>query len=383
MNRYLLYILLLLLSTSCIEKFELNEKVEFKSNLVVDGLILDDPINGLQEIRISRSSELEEADYLPESGCNVIVYGIDDGVYTFSESETLGLYQGIIPQENLKIGTKFWLEVITPDGKNYLSTEEEMFACPAVDEVYYEVINKPTTELSVNSWGVDYFVDFIANENYGSYYRFSVHETFEYHSAWPIHTYITEENEFIRGPIDYSKYVCYKSSDIEEIFTLSTSGYTHNSFIKYPLHFVDTKDQALKYNYSILLSQYSLSKGAFLFWNDMSKNNQSSVDMFGVQPIAVKGNVFCSGDNDEEVLGYFGVSSVMKKRVSIAGGLDIPFEYKKCRLVVVEQLPLTRPLYLQRVEKDDDGNMGWGVAGAKCYDCTLKGGVVNKPDFFE
>lgn len=385
MTKYALYIILLLAAFSCIEKFDLNQSIEFQSKLVVDGLILDKPVNGVQQIRISRSSAIDEANYIPEVGCMVVVHDGEGNAYTFEEYYVeRGLYEAIIPAEKLSIGSSFWLEIITADGKTYQSSEEKMYACPPVDEVYYDVIEKPTSDPTINTWGAEFFVDFVADDKFGAYYRFNVEQTYEYRSTWAIDTFINEFNVWFFGPIDFTKYYCYRTNNVPQIYTLSTQGYTHNSYIKYPLYFVDNKEQHLAHNYSILVKQYSMGKEAFIFWDNMRKNNQSSVDMFGSQPVAVKGNIASSSDDDDDdVLGYFGVSSVSESRLVIKGGIEMPFDYYTCELVGYEMgLPTWRPLYLSKV-KLPDGKVVWGSAASDCWDCTLKGGVTEKPDFFE
>ena len=51
---------------------------------------------------------------------------------------------------------------------------EELMPCPVVDSVYYELQSKPTTDPDKRENGLQFYVDFKGNENYGNFFRWQL-----------------------------------------------------------------------------------------------------------------------------------------------------------------------------------------------------------------
>lgn len=382
MNKFIILIISLLFY-SCIEDYLIKDSIEFESKIVIDAHIVKSPDKQTQEIIISKSSGVTNRSFIPYSNCYITLYDNQGNEYNFTENyNQLGHYYADIPYEALVINEEYWIEVVSPNGNTYKSSIESLNNAPEIDSIYYIIEHKPTKDPDIKTWGVQFYVDFKADFTYSQHYLFKVEEAYEYHSQWPIQKYIDEYNNWIDGPIDFSKYICYTDHFINELFTLSTNGFTENSYIKLPLHFVNNKTQRLIYNYSIILKQYSISQSPFTFWNSIKENNQSGENLFGKQPSSIKGNITCMNNPDEIVLGYFAISKVTEKRFTINGGVDIPFSIPKCTPTplefVIPEFP--RPLYLQ--EFKENGETTLGFVESECVNCTLLGGSLNKPDFF-
>jgi len=67
----------------------------------------------------------------------------------------------------------------------------------------------------------------------------------------------------------------------------------------------------------MLISQYSISKAEFDFWDNLKQINESGSNIFAHQPYAVTSNVHNTKDQGERVLGFFQVSAVSRMRRSI------------------------------------------------------------------
>lgn len=378
------YIVILTLSVlfGCIDRFYPDEIQNIDSKIVIDGLITDSNDSLGQYVFVSQSTRLDSLRFKPKSNCKVIVVDSGKREFAFYESSVLpGQYIGTIPDSIISEENAFRLKVETPEGKIYESAVEHIKQAPEIGTIYYEIKKFETDDPEVSYWGVQFFVDFNADERYGNYYRFEIEESYEYHSQWPIQLYISENNEWIDGSEDFSFYYCYKTDKLKETFTLSTEGFTQNTYIKFPLHSVLNKTQRLAHNYSFNIKQYTLSKTAHSFWNSMRENSQVADNMFGRQPAPVIGNIVCKTNPSETVLGYFGVSSMQQKRITYKGGIDIPFGYMQCEPMIVDILPAYRPLYLMYVE--EDGEKVLAIQMTNCVICTELGGVLEKPWFFE
>ena len=385
-GKILVVLLTPLLICSCTERIPITGNSEnFKPALVVEGTITNE--DGPQEIIISQSSSPEAPQFIPVSGCTVYVEDEEGNQFYFTESSNEpGHYFGTINGYYIIIGERYRLGLINSEGKMYQSKYEELTACPDVGTVSWNVISKPTSDPEVTEDGVQFYVDLDADDSYGRYFRWRMEETYEYHSSFPIIRYLDEYNIMHTQYADYTYYVCYKTERTGAIAVLSTEGFRENKYNQFPILFVNDHTQRLMYGYSLLVKQYSMTKSAYQFWENLRKNNQEKTNFFGRQPANVKGNIYNVNDTSEVVLGYFGVSSVTKKRIFVDGVKELSFdEVSRCRVMVpVPGIPLPdepRPLYFGPTI-DQNGSTVWGYADTDCFICTLLGGTTEKPSFW-
>lgn len=363
--------------SSCVHRYFLEDHTETQSLLVFDALITDDKT--VQEITVSRTTSPEKPEFVPANDVEVVVIDEEGNPFRFSPSRVPGHYSGTIPFEFFHKGAAFKISAMAPEGI-VESAYEPYLPSPPVDTIYYEITSRPTNNMDEEELGIQFYLDFYAPDDYGSFYRFDVIETYEYHSQFEIDAYYNYGYHFT--PNDSSLYFCYKTWAIDKIFTLSTKGFSKNAYIKYHLHFINNRTQRLKHQYSLLLKQYSLTESAYYYWERLKQNNQESGSMFAKQPAQVVGNLYYTSNSDDKILGYFGVSSIQKKRIIITGGVEgLNFDMSfQCFPTPVE-MPLGRtnpnswPIYL--VDRK-----GLSIAPKWCFDCTLHGGVLQKPDFF-
>lgn len=371
--------------TSCIERFYMNgDSSNFIPEIVIEGTVKTDET--MQEIVVSQTSSPENPQFDPISECNVKVENDSGGEFMFSETGQAGHYSGYIPVNHLVNGARFRLSVMTPEGKQYYSRYEEVTPCPPVGAICYDVESRQTSDPDVTEDGAQFYLDLDAPGNYGNYYRWTLEETYEYHSTWPITRYMDDTGDHTLSKADYSFFTCYKTEDINDIFILSTQGLSQNSYQKYPLNFVNDHTQRLMYRYSLLVKQYSMSASAYNFWDKLRKNNKESAGLFAKQPSQVKGNIYNVNDTSEVVLGYFGVSSVTSRRVMVPGLTQLGYDQVSfCTVTKPDPqvpLPEDRPLYWAQ-GVDENGVPYWGYADSECFICTMLGGTTEKPSYWD
>ncbi|HEY3388787.1 MAG TPA: DUF4249 domain-containing protein [Prolixibacteraceae bacterium] len=381
-NRNIFILLAVVLLSSCIERYFTATELNFHSKIVIDGNITND--GNEQRIMISKSSTTEDPKLIPVSGCLVSVEDSKGNSFPFHESTDVGYYVGKIDDNFIVTGERYRLHVKTTDGIVYVSSYEEMLPCPEVSNVYYELETKQTQNPNITENGLQFFIDFKGNENVGHFYRWQLVETYEYHSKWPLDKWLgTDGSHDLISP-DYSNFICYKTNKLKSIFVLSTDGFSQNSYSKYKLHYVKDQTQQLQYKYSLLVNQYSLTKAAYNYWENLRKNNQETVDLFGKQPASVKGNIHNISDTTEFALGYFSVSSVQSKRIMVLPVAGLLFDKAQpCKAYKIES-PLTpdRPLYFVN-DLDENGSPYTGIGAPECIFCTLAGGTTVKPPYWD
>jgi hypothetical protein len=382
-NQNIFILLPFLLMWSCIERYFPSTELNFQSKLVIDGTII--PGKEDQEIVISNSSPTGDPKFLSVSGCKVSVEDSKGNSFPFYESKVTGHYLCKIDESFLILGETYRLHVRTFNGIEYISSYEELLSCPEVGNVYYELETKQTQDPKITENGLQFYIDFNGNSNFGHFYRWQLTETYEYHSKWPLDQWLDKDGNHDLSEPDYSNFICYKTALLSKIFVLSTVGFSQNNYSKYKLHYVKDQTQQLEYKYSLLVNQTSLTEKAYIYWENLRKNNQETVDMFGRQPANVKGNIHNINDTTDTALGYFGVSSLQSKRIMVYSIAGLSFDRAlTCRAVVIDpgHLPAERPLYFV-TDYDENWVPYLGIGAPACIFCTLEGGTTVKPTYWD
>ncbi len=372
--------------SSCVEKYNLGDQVDSTPGLVFEGTIMSNTEE--QVITLSQDFNAYNAEAKPLANCDVTVEDIDGNEFPFFEDGKAGIYKGHVGKEYLVIGNQFRVHILNQDNnKEYLSDYEEMTPCSPVDSVYYEIkndtqfVNKGDTKT-----GVQFYVDIKANDNYSRFYRWKLNETWEYHSTWPVTSYWIGYMVTLDKP-DYSKFICYNSLDIPQVFTTSTKQLDENMYLRYPLQFVSNWTQKLYYRYSLLVSQMSVTEKAYYYWEQLKQNSQESGGLTDKQPNQIFGNIQCVTNPKEKVLGYFGVSDVNQKRIfvphieNMSWGEIFCGQYELDGMFLAYPIPEDWPYYFTpRPEGIKDG---YYVGEHYCFDCTLRGGTLELPDIWK
>ncbi len=385
-KEYIYFVLLPVSLFGCIDRYYLEDEIDSETKLVIDCTITDEDED--QYIKVSLSTSTEDSDYNPYSDCEIEVIDSLGNSFSFTESDSIdGKYEGTIDLQYLYPGASFQLSLITPDSKVYKSNFETMLATPPVDSLYYELATQESSYVDYTLNGVQFYLDFKTTKDYPTKYMYWIIETWEYHSTWPIYAYLSDSG-FVAIPKDYTYYTCYKSLTIDDIYLINTSNFSENIYYQFELPFISDETQRLLYNYSLLVKQVSLSDNAYTYWKTLKSNNQDETGLYAKQPSTVKGNVYNVNDSEEHVLGYFGVSSVSKKRITLTTVEELSFDevsYCEPQLPTAGYPAVPRPLYLVRMQdpENPDGNLVWGYVDTECVICTELGGVLEKPDFFE
>jgi hypothetical protein len=390
--------------SSCLETYYPEFSDEEVNTLVISGGITDQ--EGYHSIYVSLATNVSQPEYFPVTGC--WGYVADDKGNNFNlQSLGEGHYQVWIGKENLVPGRKYKLVVVTPLGSVYESDEEVMPDSPEIDSMYYSWEFKETNVPGIQSAGLQFYADFAGGNDQSHYYRWIVEETWEYHSPYIIEWYYDGKSKAILqfNPPDYSKQVCYKTQDLEKIFTMKTSNLEANEYKGFPLHFIDNTSEKLLYKYSVLIRQMALSERAYQYWDYLRQNDEDQDGLYQKQPMQIQGNIYALGDFDssridtsvseidtltnrprsnKRVLGYFSVSSLRTKRTTLTNlnnlNVDLsdyclPWVPKNGLSTFLRTTPYNEIVYLVH---NDTGTF---LADKSCFDCRLRGGTTSKPAF--
>lgn len=376
--------MLIIMLSSCIKHYEPEISGSDAVKFVITGQV--NRGDNIQRINISKTSSLSESKYLPVTGCKVKILDDKGNIYEAIDQKD-GNYITVIPESKLAIGSSFKVEINTPEGINIVSDFDQIHDCPDVDTVYYILDSLPSGNPTIYTKGIQFYTNLNAENTNSHNFRWEAIETYEYHSSFPIEWYYDGTLHHILPP-DHSKSVCWRTAPVQDVFTLTTQNLTENKYNMYPFHFVDNVSlPRLLYGYSLLIRQYAISEAAFTYWEKLRINSNEQGGLYEKQPLVIKGNMHNITNPDQKVLGFFGAATVKSKRIFVKKVENLPLEYQSVCTAEGEEprrgglkgIPTTfYPAYLYAT----DYGFSMIILDSKCYDCTLAGGSVTKPDFW-
>ncbi|NOQ24106.1 MAG: DUF4249 family protein [Bacteroidales bacterium] len=374
----------------CKEEF-LLETTNYKPIMVVDGMITNEP--GPYTIKISFSSPLpREEGKTQVEGCTVTIYENSNKSEVLSENEP-GIYVSSEGGIQGVIGNNYSISILTPDNKEYESDLQEMKEPIEIESIYTKVIKVNKEEYPEGLPGYQFYLDTETSPSQDNYFLWKATETFEYtvdYKLMDIRFYKPEldTNLLLRMPIvqeyksDY--FTCWKSQNINYVFTGKTTNLNIPKIIGQPILFVGTDTKKLKKRYSLNLKQYTVNKDTYYYWKRIEEYTTDENILISKQPYNIIGNIKNKNNPNEMIFGNFTAASVAQKRIFV----DKPkeeFHYNICELYTdpgtIQSLfeNANPPFYL--IEYGN--SFGFGVLTSEsCIKCTLSGGNNFKPDFW-
>lgn len=380
-TKFILYfVLLVVMGSSCIKPYSPLIKSIDANKYVVSGQVTYG--DSAQIVNVSTTSPIGDPQYLPVTGCIVRILDDNGNEFPMSDLDN-GDYSTWIDPELIIPGASFRVEVIIPSGDRIISGFDYLSECPDVDSVYYIREDVEGNEPGEYTLGIQFYVDLDGDDSDSRYYRWQVIETFEHHAEYPVEWYYDGTVHHVDPP-DYSRYICWTTNRIPEVFTLSTTILTENKYKMLPLQYVNNRSSRLMYGYSLLVKQYALSEAAFNYWDQLRINLSQQGGLYETQPLAIKGNMQNLTHPENEVLGFFSVVAMTEKRIFVSDVPDLPLDfYTYCspsalRKGLAEITPRDYPGYLM----GDEG--GWlpVLLNEECVNCMAMGGTNIKPNFW-
>ena len=356
-----------------------------RGTLVINGRVTDQ--EGFQYIEISRSlAPYDEDQVRPESGFTVEIQDDEGNSFPGTEMKP-GLYACWMDQEHLVPGTNYRL--VASDGLShvYVSAFDELLACPDIDSITWEIQEQQTADPDINYRGVQFFVNTDCSGEHAKNFRWELEETWEYHSTYPIYIYYDGSIRALDNN-SYDLYYCWETDSIPSIFTYSTQNLTSGVIRNYPLNYVSNQSDRFSVKYSLLVKQFSLGQEAFEFWHVLDEQSKQRGELYEAQPARIPGNIHPQDQGEETVLGLFYATSIKEKRIFVRPPVGYsmpdcePYEtddlLEFLRFLIAFNPTMQYPIYLLEVDMGD-----YRYVGQECFDCRLRGGTTERPDFWE
>ncbi len=384
---------LLFIFISCVEPYEAETEI-FEDVLVVEAMITNEIKH--QEITLSRSYRFENDSIAFEKNATVKVIENNNITFEFFE-ENQGKYVSKIPF-NAKSDQTYQLIIKTNSGKSFTTDPIKLIESNVTNNLK---VFRETNKDTINGMAM-YIesVDPVANDRY---YKFEYEETFKIIAPnWYHFDLIAAPNEADGLSVEYRKQeerVCFKTEKSNEIVIKNAYGIGNNKIDPFVVKFVPSDDYSLINRYSLLVKQYVLSRGTYVFYKTLKDFSESESLFSENQPGFISGNIYSSDNSNEKVVGFFSVSKVFTKRIFF--NFSDYYEYYEapdypnaCEITSPSlKASLKQPLSLWQMVKNnevkfqienDDPKQGesiYYVVPRICGDCTVLGSNI-VPDFW-
>lgn len=384
---------------TCVEPFQ-PETGKYDSSIVVDGSFTNSEEPSI--VKLSRSFAFDEAEGPPIQGAQLIIED-DVGNSTILLETHPGVYQTEPSTYKGKIGRRYRLLILIPEGEELQSDWEELKAAPPVEAIDYQFEEKiPDNPQAQPIQGMQLLLSTRAPENNTRFYRWEFEETYAYGIRYPAAIRVEfgarpgrgQDEVFPIGPDEYEGFTCWKTEKSTRILIASTDHKTEDIIEDFPIHYVDNSTSRLYRRYSILIKQYAVSKGYFEYLKALRETNQTTGSLFDPIPNELFGNIKSSNEKEVSVLGYFSVAGVTSKRVFISRE-EIPLGifFPSGPSCVLDTLPLNfgtlhDELKFHKTELFDylyapfGIPIGFIVTNPECAKCSTLGATNVKPDYW-
>lgn len=296
---------------SCIDIYDF-ESTEFQSALVVEGTITDQ--EETQRIFISRTFPLDTVLMSGVRGANVSVMDSNGGTFSFTEASNSEYLSNtpfaVVP------GLTYTLTITTPGGEQYQSEAMPVPAQTTIENLYAErdFLDDGTQE------GMFIYVDSYDPSGQSNYYRYEYEETYKIIAPnWTgLDAYIVSPLPFPEvstRPKEKEEQVCYGTIKSNTIIQVGTTEFEEDRVSKFPVRFIDRENYVLSHRYSILVKQYVQSRAAFAYYETLESLSGTENLFSQLQVGFLEGNIKNVSNPDEDVIGFFQVSTVSERRI--------------------------------------------------------------------
>lgn len=416
--KLLMAFLSLIFILSCVEEFKIEIKNDQDYSLVIEGRITNKP--GPYIMKLSTSTSLAFPEFVPLTGAIVQIADNEGNSETLTEEEP-GIYKTSESGIRGIIGRSYKIMIQTKTGNQYESEFEELLAPVGIESVTVQ----RETQFAQNAdtdyeEGFQFYISTETSVNPSNFYYWELEETYEIRSEWEIvliyngHQYGNDYGDMrnFRPPSSRDTlFYCWNTQMRDKKFTNNTTHFSTPKINNSPLSFVSFTDEKLKYKYSLLVNQLTISEDTYTYLNALFDQDASQEGLYSNQPYHIQGNVISKTKPEESVLGYFIVAGMQNgKRLTVVPPPQTKKWKSPCNVDALfgEETPegafpansysfsfsdIDRgyyrrpedwPIYITSIPVPNTERDSIIVMPLQsCLDCTKRSGVTNKPDYWD
>jgi hypothetical protein len=324
--------LLCLLSVvnGCVEPFNLKSSSYIK-RLIVDGEITDQP--GPYKVKLSFSKNVldTEVERIPAVGASV---WIEDNEGVEELLTELNGEQGAYVTKDIQgmVGKSYRVKIITQSGGKYESTWERIEPAGEIQDFYYEFNKDQITPDAGKKYdyvdGFKFFINASSSSRSNGLLRWRWTGIYKILSAPQNNTKFVGRAE-LSDPLPCSGYIVGPRglTQVDECTCCICWGYDYGTAVKVSdnvnvtsNHFKDVLVGQILISrprfyerYYAEVEQLSVSENVYAFWKLLGDQQKATGSLFQSNSVRIRGNIISTANSEEEVLGVFSASSVVKK----------------------------------------------------------------------
>lgn len=345
MKNFLLLFFSSIFIGSCIDRINIDVPNYNTSQLVVDGVITDEP--GPYTVQVSRSASVENF-FLKFSK------GVEGAKVTLSDSagpseilieKEAGVYQTRVDGIRGIVGHSYSIKIETKDGKLYQSIPDTMKPVGELDSLYYE----PESYLPLNDqtrYGFRFYINASGVPDIDNLVRWKFTSIFQIYAEPKLHTtspdckkdprlcsgWVLDERNQLKKISDNCTCCACWVTRYEDKPKVSDNQFVENSSVKkievgyIPLEYFPFQEG----KYRAEVKQMSLSKEAFDYWRLIQAQKEGATSLFQPPIGKIRSNIF-ERNGADQVLGVFYASAVRKKQIYL-GYKDVQAKFSRIPL---------------------------------------------------
>ncbi len=298
--RLLLCFGLMLSSTSCLEKIDLEVPAGFGESLAIQArLVKGEP--SIITMRVSQLFDFTAASLQP---VNVREHFLVDEEGNKFELDELGngLYQGILDDSSpivVDYGRSYKLQVSTFDNRRYETTFETLYPVPKAEEIQTKMVVKDVVNLQ-GEYETREELQFlittpVKNQSGNAGVLWELERTFKVTDT-PVQSRVLPKSCYITETIGKG-----------DIKVIDPTEVVSDKVVDFPL-FETPIDYRFAQGFYFSAIQYSLSKGAFEYWNNVKQLLRRTGNMFEAPAGKIQTNFYNVDEPEDEIFGYFYVT---------------------------------------------------------------------------
>lgn len=312
-------LLIIFLFPTCLDEIDLAVPASTPV-LTISGNIYSAP--GPYSVFLTESAQFASgAAGVPDAVTGATVKLLDDqgNEETLQEFEN-GEYRTAANGIRGTVGRTYQIE-LQVNGKTYQSRPEEMLPVVSAESLDFEVntgerLNDAGNFVTSTDVTVKVNTFFPASEN-GSFLRWTSFGIYEFAE--------------IGSQGNLNPQICYVTEDIDfDNVSVASSAATQGDFLQQQPVITRVIDFRFTARYCFNVIQQSITKNAYDFWSGVGAEFERSGNIFETPPGKIRGNIFNTADETEEVLGYFSAAAVDTINILIEGR-DVGNPTPQCR----------------------------------------------------
>jgi hypothetical protein len=310
--------LITLLCTTCLDPFPLPDVSG--GLLVVEATFTNEAESN--RVLLSFAGQVNQGGE-PVSGAGVSISDDQGNTGAFRESEK-GQY---LPADEDFIGIpgrEYVLHIVLSNGREYRSAPCLFRDVPPIEQLRWDLQEQPSPDNTAMMKGIEFYLDTHDPDNRVRHYLWKYEETWQSNIPYPITDIYLGNGEF--QEVNHSTW-CFLQSRSSEIMLESTRDLSESRIQDKSLIFVSNETSRLSVQYRIRVQQFGLSEEAYFYLEKLKEITGQNGSIFDVQPFSLRSNIRSISHPDEIVMGYFLVSGVSVKTMTV-GRYQLPPEYQ-------------------------------------------------------